>query len=186
MLAAACIVCYRITSQALPAPHPHVLSWDPVHIVNVFWGLLIAQMTFEVLSFAGTFQKCGINIGDYRKVKDDEFVYIKAKAKTEDFLYGISDVEEPWNSETVKLNLVRSVSHLVLNDMMLIIILLMRPHNVIMVPGVYVSCVLTSQCLDHSLLDMKPGKRKDVLDTLSRCLVHIWIGALFFFYQVFF
>ncbi|GBP13795.1 GPI ethanolamine phosphate transferase 2 [Eumeta japonica] len=160
-------------------------TWDSVHIVNVFWVLLIAQMIFELLTFIGIFRKCRgkIKYGnpDCQPVENNAFVYNKPKAKTEDYVF--TEYNEPWNGDEVKLRLIRSVSHLVLNDMMLIIILLMRPHNVIMVPSCYITCVLTSKCMDHSLLDRRPGRRTDILDVLSQSLVHFWIGYLFFFYQ---
>lgn len=176
ILATLCILCYRIITESLPTPSSDILKWDTVQVVNVLWTLLIVQMILEVLTYTSAFKNCMINI-KLRKIH--ELKYSKLKDKVEDFVYQ----DEPCNIDKVKLDLVRSVAHLALNDMMLIIILLMRPHNVIMVPSTYITCVLASQCLDHSLLDVKPGKRKDVLDTLSRCLVHIWIGIVFFFYQ---
>lgn len=180
-----CILCYRIASGAL-LPFMGIEKWDTVLIVNVFWGLFIAQIVFEVLTYAGTFTAC---IQPYqsqnceKKLINNMFVYNKPKQKTEDFVFD-SDVSEPWNLNEVKLNFVRSLSHLVFNDMMLIIILLMRPHNVVMVPGVYFTCMLTSKCLKHDLLDSRRTKTHDVLDALSMTLAHLWIGFVFFFYQV--
>lgn len=113
----------------------------------------------------------------------NKFVYNKPKAKTEDYFYDPM-IEEPWNVNDVKLNLVRSASHIMMNDLMLIVLLLMRPHNVVMVPSIYMTCVLTSQCMDHKLLDSKSGRNTDVVDVLSRTLVHMWIGIVFYFYQV--
>lgn len=181
IVATACIFCYRVATQALDSPFADIKTWDTVHIVNVFWGLLIAQFVFEVLTYVGLFKSCGVNPSD--PSTNNKFVYNKPKAKTEDYCYDPM-IEEPWNVDEVKLNLARSLSHLILNNMMLTVILLMRPHNVIMVPGVYITCVLTSKCMDHKLLDARSGKRTEIVDTLSQTLVHMWIGSLFFFYQV--
>ncbi|XP_049877149.1 GPI ethanolamine phosphate transferase 2 [Pectinophora gossypiella] len=179
VVATICILCYRIATQTLYSPFDDTKHWDTVAIVDVFWAILSTQFVFELATYIGLFKACGVN----PTVKSDKkFVYSKPKAKTEDYFYD-EMVEEPWNVDEVKLNLVRSLSHLMLNDMMLIIVLLMRPHNVIMVPSVYVTCVLTSKCMDHKLLDVTAGRRTEIVDVLSRTLVHMWIGCLFFFYQ---
>lgn len=180
VVATALILIYRISTKALYTPIEKMKTWDTVIIVNIIWGLLAAQFIFEVLSYTGVLKI--INFDPSVKY-NNKFVYNKPKAKTEDYHYD-PIIEEPWNLEEVKLNLARSLSHLLLNHLMLIIILLMRPHNVIMVPSVYITCVLTSKLMDHKLLDNKPGKRTEVVDTLSQTLVHLWIGFLFFFYQV--
>ncbi|XP_059060860.1 GPI ethanolamine phosphate transferase 2 [Achroia grisella] len=178
--AAVCILCYRINTKALGSPFDDIQSWDPVTIVNFFWGVLIAQFVFEILTYIGTFKICSIHTGTSRA--NNKFIYNKPKAKREDYFYDPL-VEEPWNLDEVKLSLARSVSHLMLNYIMLIVILLMRPHNVIMVPSVFITCMLTSKCLDHKLLDTRPGRNTDIVDTLSQVLVHLWIGQVFFFYQ---
>lgn len=182
IVATTCIFCYRVATSALHSPFHGIKSWDTVHIINVFWGLLIAQFVFEILTFAGIFKSCGVQL-EPTKMSSNKFVYHKPKEKTEDYIFD-PVIEEPWNIDEVKLNLARSISHLMLNSMMLIVVLLMRPHNVIMVPSIYVTCLLTSKCMDHKLLDFKSAKRTDVADVLSRTLVHMWIGILFFFYQV--
>lgn len=179
--AATSIFCYRIASQSLESPFEDIKTWDPVNIVNVFWAILIIQFVFEILSYIGALRNCCFKSVDIEPSK--RFVYNKPKAKTEDIFYDPM-MEEPWNVEEVKLNLVKSASHLMLNNMMLIVILLMRPHNVIMVPSIYVTCVLTSKCMDHKLLDSKSGRKTEVVDIVSRTLVHMWIGILFYFYQV--
>ncbi|XP_026320459.1 GPI ethanolamine phosphate transferase 2 isoform X2 [Hyposmocoma kahamanoa] len=179
VVATALILIYRISTKALYTPIEEMKTWDTVIIVNIIWGLLAAQFIFEVLSYTGVLKI--INFDPSVKY-NNKFVYNKPKAKTEDYHYD-PIIEEPWNLEEVKLNLARSLSHLLLNHLMLIIILLMRPHNVIMVPSVYITCMLTSKLMDHKLLDNKPGKRTEVVDTLSQTLVHLWIGFLFFFYQ---
>ncbi|XP_061720675.1 GPI ethanolamine phosphate transferase 2 [Cydia pomonella] len=180
--AALCIFCYRIATDSLDSPFEDIKSWDTVHIVNVFWVILIAQFIFEFLTYVGVFKNCGVNPATRNTVSSNRFDYNKSKAKTEDYFYEPM-IEEPWNLEDVKLNLARSMSHLMLNDLMLIIALLMRPHNVIMVPSVYITCVLTSECIDHKLLDSRSGRNTEVVDILSQTLVHVWIGCLFFFYQ---
>ncbi|CAB3231757.1 unnamed protein product [Arctia plantaginis] len=180
--ATASIFCYRIASQALESPFEDIKTWDPVNIVNVFWAILIIQFVFEILSYIGALRYCGFQPLDTQTPASKRFVYNKPKAKTEDYFYDPM-MEEPWNVDEVKLNLVRSASHLMLNNMMLIVILLMRPHNVIMVPSIYLTCVLTSKCMDHKLLDSKSGRKTDVVDIISRTLVHMWIGMLFYFYQ---
>ncbi|XP_053615145.1 GPI ethanolamine phosphate transferase 2 isoform X2 [Plodia interpunctella] len=172
-----CILCYRVTAKALPSPFPDIETWDQVHIVNVFWGMILLQFVFEILTYIGIFKS-----SDTKHAAANKFVYTKPKEKTEDYFYDPS-TEEPWNLEEVKLNLARSISHLMLNSLMLIIILLMRPHNVIMVPSVYWTCVLTSQCIDHNMLDTRLSKNTEVVDILSQTLVHLWIGKVFFFYQ---
>lgn len=133
-----------------------------------------------MFSYIGSLKACGLKPVDFSATK---FVYNKPKAKTEDYFYD-NLVEEPWNLEEVKLNFVRSMCHLMLNNLMLIVALLMRPHNVIMVPSIYITCVLTSECMDHKLLDSKSSRKTEVVDIISRTLVHMWIGILFFFYQV--
>ncbi|XP_037295273.1 GPI ethanolamine phosphate transferase 2 isoform X2 [Manduca sexta] len=178
--ATAAILFYRIATQALNWPLEDVKTWNPVDIVTVFWAILIVQFIFEILTYIGLFKSCGLKTTN--ALESNKFVYNKPKAKTEDYFYD-STIEEPWNIDEVKLNLARSVSHIMLNDMMLIIILLMRPHNVIMVPSVYVTCALTSKCMNHNLLDSKLDRRTEVVDILSRTLVHMWIGVVFFFYQ---
>lgn len=183
--AVGCIFCYRIASKSLESPIEEIKTWDPVLIVTMFWAILIVQFFLEMYSYVGSLKHCGlkpIDLSDYT-TSATKFVYNKPKAKTEDYFYDPS-MEEPWNVEEVKLNLVRSASHIMLNDLMLIVLLLMRPHNVIMVPSIYVTCVLTSDCMDHKLLDSKSGRKTEVVDILSRTLVHMWIGILFFFYQV--
>lgn len=181
VLATLAIFCYRVTSQSLESPFTDIKTWDSVTIVNIFWGLLAAQFIFEVLTYIGMFRSCGVTIPN--RLSSNEFVFNKPKAKTEDYFYDPC-MDEPWNIAEVKLNLARSLSHILLNDLMLIVTLLMRPHNVIMVPSIYVTCVLTSKCMDHKLLDSKSARRTDIIDVLSRTLVHMWIGHLFFFYQV--
>lgn len=178
VLATACILCYRVATLTLYFPIEEVSTWDSVVIVNVLLGLIMAQLIFEVLSYTGIFKIFAPTLN-----YDNQFVYNKPKAKTEDYHYE-PIVQEPGNLEVVKLNLVKSLSHLMLNHLMLVIALLMRPHNVIMIPSIYFTCVLTSKCMDHKLLDSKPGRRTEIADTLSRTLVHLWIGYLFFFYQV--
>lgn len=177
IIATACIFAYRIASQSLESPFSSIKTWDTVIIVNVFWGILIAQFVFEILTYIGTFKMCaGSTI---------KFAYSKPKAKTEDcYCDNIEDRSE--DIDDVKLKLACSLSHIMYNDMMLIIILLMRPHNVVMVPSLFFTCKLTAKCLDHKLLDSRPGRTTDAADTLSRTLVHLWIGALFYFYQVIF
>ncbi|KAH9633121.1 hypothetical protein HF086_006786 [Spodoptera exigua] len=127
-----CIFCYRIASSALETPIDDIKTWDPVKIVDVFWAILIAQFLLEIVSYIGILKSCGL-----QPVKNssnaNKFEYNKPKAKSEDYFYD-NLMEEPWNVEEVKLNLVRSLSHLMLNDLMLIVCLLMRPHNVVMVP----------------------------------------------------
>ncbi|CAH2984654.1 unnamed protein product [Chilo suppressalis] len=174
------IIAYRIASGALETPFPEVKQWDTVIIVNVFWGLLIGQFVFEIMTYIGIFRMCGVN--PTSKLDNSKFVYNKPKAKTEDYFYDPM-LEEPWNLEEVKLNLARSITHLMMNSLMLIVILLMRPHNVIMVPSVYLTCVLTSKCLDHKMFDTKTGRNTEIVDVLSQTLAHLWIGAVFFFYQ---
>lgn len=176
--ATACIFLYRIATNSLQTRYTFLKTWDPVIIVNVFWGLLISQLIFELATYIGVFTKCGCN----PKNDSAKFAYKKPKAKSEDYFY--DQMDEPWNVEEVKLNLAKSLSHIMYNDLMLIIVLLMRPHNVIMVPSIYFTCVLTSKCLDHKLLDSRPGRRTEVADVLSQALVHLWIGVLFYFYQV--
>ncbi|PZC83148.1 hypothetical protein B5X24_HaOG208621 [Helicoverpa armigera] len=180
--AVVCILCYRITSKALETPIDEIKTWDAVQIVSIFWAILIAQFILEILSYIGALKSCGLKPVERNATSANKFVYNKPKAKTEDYFYETL-IEEPWNVDEVKLNLVRSISHLMLNDLMLIVVLLMRPHNVIMVPSIYITCVLTSECMDHKLLDSKSGKKTEVVDILSRTLVHMWIGILFFFYQ---
>ncbi|XP_063894431.1 GPI ethanolamine phosphate transferase 2 isoform X1 [Helicoverpa armigera] len=180
--AVVCILCYRITSKALETPIDEIKTWDAVQIVSIFWAILIAQFILEILSYIGALKSCGLKPVERNASSANKFVYNKPKAKTEDYFYETL-IEEPWNVDEVKLNLVRSISHLMLNDLMLIVVLLMRPHNVIMVPSIYITCVLTSECMDHKLLDSKSGKKTEVVDILSRTLVHMWIGILFFFYQ---
>ncbi|XP_026763391.1 GPI ethanolamine phosphate transferase 2 isoform X2 [Galleria mellonella] len=180
VLATGCILCYRISTKALDSPFDYIQSWDPVNIVNLFWGLLIAQFVFEILTYVGIFRSCGVN--SLKTQSNKKFVYNKPKAKTEDYFYDPL-AEEPWNLEEVKLSLACSISHLMLNYLMLIVILLMRPHNVIMVPSVYITCMLTSKCVNHKLLDTRPGRDTEIVDTLSQVLVHLWIGQVFFFYQ---
>lgn len=182
IVATVCILCYRVATGTLHSPFPDIKTWDTVHIVNVFWGLIIAQFVLEICTYAGIFKSCGVQI-EPTKMSSTKFVYNKPKEKTEDFIFD-PVIEEPWNIDEVKLNLTRSISHLMLNSMMLIVVLLMRPHNVIMVPSIFITCQLTSKCMDHKLLDFKSAKRTDVVDVLSRTLVHMWIGILFFFYQV--
>ncbi|CAH0713229.1 unnamed protein product, partial [Brenthis ino] len=174
-IAAACILFYRITTNSLQTPFETIKSWDPVIIIDVFWGLLIAQVCLELLTYIGVFKICGF------KITGNKFVYNKPKAKEEDYFY--DENSQPWNLEDVKLKLVRSITHIMYNDLMLIVILLMRPHNVIMVPSIYFTCHLTSKCLDHKLLDARTARRTEVADILSKSLVHLWIGVLFFFYQ---
>ncbi|XP_026728933.1 GPI ethanolamine phosphate transferase 2 isoform X2 [Trichoplusia ni] len=176
-----CILCYRIASGALDTPLI-AANWDPVFIVDIFWAILIAQFAFEFISYIGAFKNCGLKPIETKTPDSNKFVYNKPKAKTEDYFYD-SMIEEPWNVDEVKLNFVRSASYIMVNDLMLIVILLMRPHNVIMVPSIYMTCVLTSQCMDHKLLDSKSIRKTDVVDVLSRTLVHMWIGIVFFFYQ---
>ncbi|CAK1584703.1 unnamed protein product [Parnassius mnemosyne] len=177
-IAAACsILCYRIAAGALDSPFPILKTWDTVTIVNIFWGILIAQLIYEILTYVGIFKNCGCSPNQ----NVNKFEYKKPKAKSEDYFY--EPMDEPWNIDDVKLSLARSLSHIILNDLMLIIILLMRPHNVIMVPSVIATCSLTSKCLDHRLLDSRPGRGKDIADLISQTLVHIWIGMVFFFYQ---
>lgn len=178
-----CILCYRIASGALDTPLI-AANWDPVFIVDIFWAILIAQFAFEFISYIGAFKNCGLKPIETKTPDSNKFVYNKPKAKTEDYFYD-SMIEEPWNVDEVKLNFVRSASYIMVNDLMLIVILLMRPHNVIMVPSIYMTCVLTSQCMDHKLLDSKSTRKTDVVDVLSRTLVHMWIGIVFFFYQVY-
>jgi hypothetical protein len=180
ILSTFCIIAYRIATEALDTPIPEIKTWDPVIIVNVFWGLIASQFVFEILTYIGMFKCCGVNPV---KAGNSKFVYNKPKAKTEDYFYDTL-VEEPWNLEDVKLNLARSISHLMLNNMMLTVILLMRPHNVVMAPSVYITCLLTTKCLDHKLLDTKSGRNTEAIDILSQTLAHLWIGAVFFFYQV--
>lgn len=180
VLATAFILFYRIATNALYTPIDKMKTWDTVVIVNIIWGLLGAQFVIEVLSYTGIFRI--INFDPTIKY-NNQFVYNKPKAKTEDYYYD-PIIQEPLNLEEVKLSLARSLSHLLLNHLMLIVTLLMRPHNVIMVPSIYITCMLTSKLLDHKLLDTKPGRRTEVVDTLSQTLVHLWIGFLFFFYQV--
>lgn len=175
----ACIIIYKMATQVLESPIEDINYWDPVAIVNVFWGVLVIQFLFEILSYIGAFKSWGFGLKSNQRNKN--FVYNKPKAKTEDFY--TNEIEEPWNVDEVKLNLVTSLSHLMFNNLMLIVILLMRPHNVVMVPSIFVTCVLTSKCMDHKLLDSKCKKRTEVVDILSRTLVHMWIGMLFFFYQ---
>lgn len=174
--AAACIIFYRISTGSLQTPIEGIKTWDPSIIVNVFWALLIAQFIFEVLTYTGLFKLCGF------KPDGTKFVYNKPKAKTEDYFY--DEMSEPWNLDNIKLKLARSMSHMMYNDLMLIVILLMRPHNVVLVPSVHFTCHLTSKCLSHKLLDARSSRRKDAVDTLSKALAHLWIGVLFFFYQV--
>ncbi|XP_072942547.1 GPI ethanolamine phosphate transferase 2 isoform X1 [Epargyreus clarus] len=179
-VATLCIFCYRCSSGALPAAFLDVESWDPVHIVNIFWGVLFAQFVFEILTYTGIFKKCGLR--PYSRTESiNNFEYTKPKAKHEDIFY--DKMEEPWNLDAVKLNLARSMSHIMLNDLLLIITLLMRPHNVIMVPSIYFTSVLTIKCLDHKLLDPRPSRQTEVADSIGQTLAHIWIGSLFFFYQ---
>ncbi|XP_050550954.1 GPI ethanolamine phosphate transferase 2 isoform X1 [Spodoptera frugiperda] len=179
--AVVCVLCYRIASNTLETPIDDIKTWDPVKIVDVFWAILIAQFLLEIVSYIGILKSCGLQ-PTRNNQSANKFEYSKPKAKSEDYFYD-NLMEEPWNVEEVKLNLVRGLSHLMLNDLMLIVCLLMRPHNVVMVPSVFVTCVLTSQCMDHKLLDSKSGKKTEVADILSRTLVHMWIGILFFFYQ---
>lgn len=176
------MLCYRIASNTLETPIDDIKTWDPVKIVDVFWAILIAQFLLEIVSYIGILKSCGLQ-PTRNNQSANKFEYSKPKAKSEDYFYD-NLMEEPWNVEEVKLNLVRGLSHLMLNDLMLIVCLLMRPHNVVMVPSIFVTCVLTSQCMDHKLLDSKSGKKTEVADILSRTLVHMWIGILFFFYQV--
>ncbi|KAL4705581.1 hypothetical protein ACJJTC_006909, partial [Scirpophaga incertulas] len=175
-----CVLAYRIATSTLNFPFADIATWDTVAIVSFFWASITAQFVIEILSYIGIFKWCGMN--PTNQAKNQKFDYIKPKAKTEDYFYD-SLVEEPWNLDDVKLNLARSISHLMLNNMMLTIILLMRPHNVIMVPSIFFTCVLTSKCLDHKLLDTKRGRNTDIADVLSLTLSHLWIGAVFFFYQ---
>ncbi|CAH0590164.1 unnamed protein product [Chrysodeixis includens] len=179
-----CILCYRVATGALDPPlfNSNIKSWDPVFIVDLFWAILLAQFIFEIISYIGAFKSCGLEPIVTNTPESNKFVYNKPKAKTEDYFYD-SMVEEPWNVDEVKLNFVRSMTHMMLNDLMLIVVLLMRPHNVIMVPSIYVTCALTSQCIDHKLLDPKSGNKYEVLDIVSGTLAHMWIGIVFFFYQ---
>ncbi|XP_060805794.1 GPI ethanolamine phosphate transferase 2 [Amyelois transitella] len=174
ILATFCILCYRVTTKDLPSPLPEIKTWDQVFIVNIFWGIIIIQIIFEILSYVGIFRMCCT-------VKvDNKFGYTKLKEKTEDPLQYTG---ESWNLEDVKLKLAKALSHLMLNNMMLIVILLMRPHNVIMVPSIYITCVLTTKCLDHKMLDARMARNTEVVDILSQTLAHLWIGKVFFFYQ---
>ncbi|KAL0869706.1 hypothetical protein ABMA27_005946 [Loxostege sticticalis] len=185
VLSTLCILAYRVATKSLDCLFSDVETWDTVIIVNVFWGLITAQFVFEFLTYIGIFKTCGLNNTTLNKPCEPcghKFEYTKPKAKTEDYFYD-SMVEEPWNVNEVKLNLVRSISHLMLNNMMLVVILLMRPHNVIMVPSIYLTCVLTSKCLDHKLLDAKSGRNTETVDVVSQTLAHLWIGYVFFFYQ---
>ncbi|CAH2042529.1 unnamed protein product, partial [Iphiclides podalirius] len=170
--AGACVMLYRIAAGALDSPHPWLGTLDKVAIVDVFWALLAAQFLYETLSYVGVFRVCS---------PADGFGYSKPKEKTEDHHYEAMD--EPWSLDSAKLTLARSLTHLMLNDLMLIIALLMRPHNVIMVPSVIATCSLTARCLDHSLLDYRSGRGKEVADLIGQTLAHLWIGMLFFFYQ---
>ncbi|VVD06048.1 unnamed protein product [Leptidea sinapis] len=176
ILATACILCYRISTDALYTPIATLRTWDSVAIVNVFWWILIFQVIFEILTYIGSFRPCGIKLPVSNK-----FTYNKPKEKSEDYFY--DQMEEPWNVDDVRLNLARSLSHIMYNQLMLVIVLLMRPHNVVMVPSVYITCVITSKCLDHKLLDARPSRNVDVVDIIGRTLVHVWIGYVFFFYQ---
>ncbi|XP_023933896.2 GPI ethanolamine phosphate transferase 2 isoform X2 [Bicyclus anynana] len=169
--ATGCVFLYRIATSALQTRYTFLKSYDPVNIVDVFWGILTFQVLFELAIYVGMFAQCGLK---------PKFAYTKPKAKSEDHFY--DEMDEPWNIEEVKLSLATSLSHIMYNDLMLIIVLLMRPHNVIMVPSVYFTCVLTSKCLDHKLLDSR-SRRTEVVDVMSQALVHLWIGVLFYFYQ---
>ncbi|CAH2234693.1 jg1495, partial [Pararge aegeria aegeria] len=120
--ATACVFLYRISTNALDTRYAFLKTYDPVIIVNVFWGLLIFQVLFELATYIGMFTKCGFKPKNNR----NKFTYTKPKAKSEDYFY--DEMDEPWNIEEVKLNLARSLTHIMYNDMMLIIILLMRPH----------------------------------------------------------
>ncbi|CAK1552959.1 unnamed protein product [Leptosia nina] len=174
ILATLCILCYRITTNALHSPFEEIKSWDNVLIVEIFWWLLAGQTIFEAITYLGVFKACGYN-------PNSKFAYSKPKEKSEDYFYDI--MEEPWNINDVKLNLARSLTHIMYNQMMLIIVLLMRPHNVIMVPSIYITCLITAKCLDHKLLDARPGRNTEAADILGLTLAHIWIGAVFYFYQ---
>lgn len=179
--AATCTFCYRVATHAVHAPFEDMKTWDPIIIVSVFWGILMAQFIYEIITYVGFFKSCGVHPAEHA-MNSKKFDYVKPKTKTEDYIYDPT-IEEPWNVEEVKLNLARSLSHLMLNNMMLVILLLMRPHNVVMVPSVYITCVVSSKCVDHKLLDRRSARNTDVADVLSRTLVHMWIGILFFFYQ---
>ncbi|KOB68527.1 putative GPI ethanolamine phosphate transferase 2-like isoform 5 [Operophtera brumata] len=166
----AAIFCYRIASSALTiSPLDVIKTWDHVSIVNVIWGALIAQFVIEILSFVGIFKVCGIKVSQpTNKLTTNTFDYYTPKEKVEDYLESV--VQEPWNIEDVKLSLARSLLHLMLNTMMLIVSLLMRPHNVVMVPSIYVTCKLTTICMEHKLLDTKSLRKTDVVDVLSKTL----------------
>ncbi|XP_041984897.1 GPI ethanolamine phosphate transferase 2 [Aricia agestis] len=172
VVATSCILCHKVAADSLYTPFPTLKTWDPVVIVNVFWCLLIAQVLFELATYVGAL-KCGL--------RENKFEYKKPKEKSEDYFY--DQMDDPWNLDEVKLKLACSLSHVMLNQLMLIIILLMRPHNVIMVPSIYFTCMLTSKCLDHKLLDSRPGRDTEAVEYLSQALAHLWIGHLFFFYQ---
>ncbi|KAI8419953.1 hypothetical protein MSG28_008569, partial [Choristoneura fumiferana] len=174
-----CVLCYRVATNSLHSPFTDIQTWDTTIIVDFFWIIITVQFVFEVITYIGL---CGGVANTRNKPSSNRFVYNKPKAKSEDYFYEPM-IEEPWNLEDVKLNLARSISHLMLNNMMLIVALLMRPHNVIMVPSIYLTCVLTFKCIDHKLLDTKSGRNTAVVDILSRTLANIWIGCLFFFYQ---
>ncbi|XP_061384238.1 GPI ethanolamine phosphate transferase 2 isoform X1 [Danaus plexippus] len=163
VVAFGCVVAYRMATGSITSLTTK--SIDPVIIVNIFWGILISQFIFEIVSYIGVSRF------------SNKFGYTKPKEKSEVPFY-----VDPWCVDDVKLKLANSISHIMYNDMMMIIVLLMRPHNVIMVPSVHLTCKLTSICLDHRLLDSRV-KKTEIADLLSKTLVHLWIGMLFFFYQ---
>lgn len=174
--AGVCLFLYRIAAGALDSPNSWLRTLDAVDVVHVFWALLMAQFAYEILTYVGALKVC--------RDRTNRFGHTKPKVKSEDYHY--EEAAEPWNVDATKLGLARSLSHLMLNDMMLIVALLMRPHNVIMVPSVVATCSLTARCLDHNLLDPRGSRGKEVADLIGQALAHVWIGMLFFFYQVVF
>lgn len=210
--ATVCIFCYRVTSLSIHVPF-YFPALNEVLSVRIFWILIFAMMISDIVQSTNYLSN---NNGSkmtrkYKSQKRSESleetssVYIQPnrpkQRNIDSNLHEIHSTDMHPTSQLLsesfvannepctKMHILTCRTNTFLNIMILVCSLLLRPHNLILVPSLY----MTSKCINN-ILDYKLGSRLFRFDTAKddteskntfcKTIFHIWIGAVFYFYQV--
>lgn len=186
--AALCIFYYRVTTQAIQVPFFGHIEMNEFYVIRIFWLIVLTIIIIEIWS-AKTY--ITHKTKDFKTTKN-----VNTSSDTSKPSYATYTSVDSVGSGTLlssavaevsfKMKILKSRVNTYVNVMMLICSLYLRPHNHILVPSIYLTSTIVNKILDHRFDTILLSQKENFCskNTFCKTLFHLWIGSLFYFYQV--
>lgn len=184
-----CIFYYRVTTQAVHIPFFGHAKFNEFFLIHSFWIIILAIVIIEIWS-ARTYitqETKDLKVNKNAKVNiDATATNYPTYSSIESMGSGIM-LSSVVTGDSFMMKILKSRVNTYVNIMMLICSLYLRPHNHILVPSIYLTSTLVNKILDHRFDTILLSQKEKFCskNTFCKTLFHIWIGSLFYFYQVF-